>query len=86
LRKSVKIYENLLKEITSFDKKIWEIDIENYDNHDDRILVLNCYHTIKKTLLNKESHITLVTKIMMGIFGCIPAYDTYFCKAFKELS
>lgn len=86
LRKSVKIYENLLKEITSFDKKIWEIDIENYDNHDNRILVLNCYHTIKKTLLNKESHITLVTKIMMGIFGCIPAYDTYFCKAFKELS
>ncbi len=29
---------------------------------------------------------TLVSKILLGIFGCIPAFDTYFCKAFKDLS
>lgn len=23
---------------------------------------------------------TLITKIMLGVFGCVPAFDTYFCK------
>ena len=27
----------------------------------------------------------LISKILLGIFGCIPAFDTYFCKAFSEL-
>ena len=25
-----------------------------------------------------ESHLTLVTKILLGVFGCVPAFDTRF--------
>jgi hypothetical protein len=27
---------------------------------------------------------TLVTKILLGVFGCVPAYDQYYVKAVKE--
>lgn len=29
---------------------------------------------------------TLITKILMGIFGCVPAYDTYFSKSIRKLA
>lgn len=30
--------------------------------------------------------ITLVSKVMMGAWGCIPSFDTYFVKSFRALS
>ena len=30
--------------------------------------------------------LTLVSKVMLGVWGCIPSFDTYFCLAFKALS
>lgn len=32
------------------------------------------------------SEVTLVSKVMMGVWGCIPALDTNFRKTFKDLS
>lgn len=29
---------------------------------------------------------TLITKIILGTFGCVPAYDTYFIKGLKRTS
>lgn len=34
----------------------------------------------------KTPTLTLVTKIMLGVFGVVPAYDDYFIRAFKILS
>ena len=30
-------------------------------------------------------YLNIATKIMLGVFGCIPAFDTYFIKSFKNL-
>jgi hypothetical protein len=32
-----------------------------------------------------NSHATLVTKIILGIFGFIPAFDQYFCNSFRGI-
>lgn len=36
---------------------------------------------IRAALVGEASDI-LVTKIMLGVFGCVPAFDTYFKKGF----
>jgi hypothetical protein len=40
---------------------------------------------IKNTLIKDKRHLVLATKIMMGVFGCIPAYDQYFSSTFRNL-
>ena len=83
LEKSVKNYKNLIVAISKMNPKLWEIDVNEYD--DDNInLLLNCKQQIIEVLgkENKPSD-TLVTKIMLGVFANIPAYDQYFRKSLK---
>lgn len=66
------------------DEKIWSIDVDTYPWNDD--FILECYGKIKNSLIHdRESHRVLVTKIMLGVFGCIPAFDQYFIKWFKDI-
>lgn len=46
----------------------------------------NIYTSIKKTVLKSKTTITdtLITKILMGVFGCVPAYDRYVKYSLKE--
>lgn len=44
------------------------------------------YDNIKKIVVeNGKAHLTLVTKIMLGVFGNIPAFDEYFGKSFRAI-
>ena len=42
--------------------------------------ISDCY---KKFNNNKAPTDTLVTKILLGTLGCVPAFDSYFCEALK---
>jgi len=86
LEKSVKNYKNLIVVISKMNPKLWEIDIDEYDN-DNINLLLNCKQQIIGGLgkENKPSD-TLATKIMLGVFANIPAYDQYFRKSLKLYS
>jgi hypothetical protein len=81
--KSIIVYEGVIKEISK-EQLLWKIDVDNYskDNIDE---ILKFSDKLKD--LFRECNIsatdTLTTKIMMGIFGCVPAFDTYFKKAIK---
>ncbi|MBB5219881.1 hypothetical protein HNP77_002270 [Treponema rectale] len=46
----------------------------------------NVYTKVKKTVVKSKTAITdtLITKILMGVFGCIPAYDRYVKYSLKE--
>jgi hypothetical protein len=80
--KSLKYYAPLIKEISTF-KKMWTIDVDNYS--DDNIgEVIKCYKSIAKWIPERKRALTIVTKIMLGIFGCIPAFDDNFCKSFRR--
>ena len=66
---------------------IWEIDVPDYSNENKVTHILEIYNCIAEKLKKQkvEPTVTLVTKIMMGVFGCIPAFDTMFTTAFKKI-
>ncbi len=83
LEKSVRNYKNLIVAISKMNPELWKIDVENY-NEENILLLLNCKQQIIFALgkENKPSD-TLITKIMLGVFANIPAFDQYFRKSFK---
>lgn len=83
LEKSVRNCKNLIIAISNMNPKLWEIDVDKYDEENIKLL-LNCKQQIMDVLgrENKPSD-TLVTKIMLGVFANIPAYDQYFRRSLK---
>ena len=84
LEKSVKNYSNLIIAISEMPPKLWKIDVDSY-NDENISLLLDCKKEIIDTLGkdNKPSD-TLVTKIMLGVFANVPAFDDYFKKFLKK--
>jgi hypothetical protein len=71
--------------IHSLDKSYWKIDVNSYNTNNIEVL-LEVYEKLRSTLKCKNSaHLTLVTKIMLGVFGNVPAYDRYFCQTLKNV-
>jgi hypothetical protein len=84
LQKSYKYFIPLMKYLNQIDINYWSIDVDNYNTENKAILGL--YNDIKDIIIeNGERDIVLVTKIMLGVFGIMPAFDDYFCKCFKEI-
>lgn len=80
--KSVKVYEPLINTIANADTTLWEIDTNCYTPTNIG-LILDFRKTIAQILDygNGPSDI-LVTKIMLGVFGNVPAFDSYFKRGF----
>jgi hypothetical protein len=85
LNKSAKYYEPLVGYIAGLDKEIWNIDVDSYSNENIE-LICEIYDNIKEIIVeNGKAHLTLVTKIMLGVFGFIPAFDNYFGNTFRDI-
>ena len=83
LEKSIAYLKDIIIFIANFDKNIWSIDLE-YEKEDIELLLNFKKELIKKFGNNKNKFSdTLITKIMLGVFGNVPAYDNYF-KIFLE--
>ena len=83
LQKSSKFYERLIEDIATFDPAIWDIDVDRYQDDATVLLLLKCKETIATSLgLPNRASDTLITKIMLGIFGNVPAFDRFFCTGF----
>lgn len=82
LQKSIKFYEPLVKYISQKDEDFWKIDIDNYDKNGNLEKLIQCYEEIQDKLKDdnskKKASDTLITKIMLGVFGNVPAFDSYF--------
>ena len=85
LQRSVKTFEELIKYYDSLERNIWEIDADNYSDGNIEIILEVYAETRKLILPQNNSHLTLVTKILMGVFGFIPAFDRYFCSTFRDI-
>lgn len=83
LEKSVRNFKQLIIAISKMEPKLWAIDVDDYCEENVELL-LSCKKEITLAL-GKEYRPsdTLVTKIMLGIFANIPAYDQYFKKSMK---
>ena len=85
LEKSAKNFENLIAYIASQDSRAWSIDVDSYTTENIEFL-LSQYNEIRTILVpQSNSHLTLVTKIMLGVFGSVPANDRFFKKTFGEV-
>lgn len=85
LQKSVKHFEPTIHYIGTLDKSVWEIDTDNYDEYNIQ-KIIKIYNDIKSLLIkNDNSDLTLITKIILGVFGFIPAFDNYFCNSFRTI-
>jgi hypothetical protein len=80
LKRSIKHYAPLIEVIASVNPSVWEIDAHAYTDESIRLL-LEAASQLRTALPEGASDI-LVTKIMLGVFGCVPAFDTYFRKGF----
>jgi len=84
LEKSFAYYKDIIKFISKYDKKIWNIDFE-YSDADINLLIKFKEDFIKEFNTNKHNYSeTLITKIMLGVFGSVPAYDFYFKKFLRS--
>ncbi|MDA8246949.1 hypothetical protein [Acidithiobacillus sp.] len=85
LNKSARYYEPLIKYIAKLDRGIWDIDVDSY-NVENIKKICEIYKDIQGIIIdNRNSHITLVTKIMLGVFGFVPAFDNYFGDTFRDI-
>ena len=63
------------------------IDAGNYGAAEKRKLLCDCYSKIGDLAFpdGQATEIVLVTKIMLGVFGCVPAFDGLFTSAFRNV-
>lgn len=80
LRRSIKHYAPVIEVIASASPSLWVIDAHSYT--DETIRALMGTASKLRTALPDGASDILVTKIMLGTFGCVPAFDSYFKKGF----
>ena len=80
LRRSIKHYAPLIEAIAASPDEVWEIDVHGYSA--DAIQLLLETATRLRTALPDRASDTLITKIMLGVFGGVPAFDTFFRRGF----
>ncbi len=88
LSKNASYLKPLIEYINSDGDDMFDVDVCSYGNEGVIEMILESYGRIKELLTpvsdkNTKPSKTLITKIMLGVFGCIPAYDRYFIAAFK---
>lgn len=85
LQKSVKHFQKTIQYIANLDNSFWNIDVPNYDDENIQ-KILEFYNEIKNCLIkDNNADLTLITKILLGVFGIVPAFDNYFCNAFRGI-
>ena len=82
---SVKHFEPLIKEMSKLENiTYWEIDADNY-TEENIALLIKCKEMIVKHLeVGEHKEDTLVTKVMLGVYGNTPAFDRNFKAGIKE--
>lgn len=79
LQGSMKHYVPLLRTIIEAEY-LFDLDAPDYD--EERIAVLRQAFDRIRVSFPHPATPTLVTKVMLGVFGCVLAFDTYFNKGF----
>lgn len=76
LSQSVKYYEPIIKVISEALPAVWKIDVDSYSDESCGLLLETAKRL--KHAFTEPATDTLLTKVMLGVFGCVPAYDSYF--------
>ena len=86
LEKSAKNFEKLIEYIAQLPPTAWEIDADNFNQNNNSDFLIEQYNRIKEILIKHDNvHLVLVTKIMLGVFASVPAYDSFFTTTLKNI-
>ena len=78
------IHKDFVMEISNIKyDKLYDDSFENIDLINELTELINKLYVHKITNKERLSD-TFVTKILLGVFGCVPAYDSYFKSAVKH--
>ena len=91
LQKDYKIYEDVVKTLNHADfANLWNVYYENLDNSEIGETIEKVFCLKKMLTLDLHNHSngrditdTLISKIIMGTMGCVPAYDELFKKGLR---
>ena len=64
--------------------QLYDIDLEHYSNRESRDRIITAYNGINDSIHNINPSITLISKIMMGVYTCLPAFDSNFSKFIND--
>lgn len=82
LQKSYQVHKAVIRELLRLEfRPLWHLDVDSMDEDAPEVeLVLELARRLRRVYA--DMHVsptdTLVTKVLLGTFGCIPAYDTLF--------
>ncbi|HEV3164124.1 MAG TPA: hypothetical protein VGZ22_08835 [Isosphaeraceae bacterium] len=91
-QKSSRALAPVVRTIVTADEKLWMTDADDYLDSTSRAAVLEFADslrvTLQRSLRNADSEEraptdTLISKIMLGTMGCVPAFDAFFCQGFR---
>jgi hypothetical protein len=77
LQRSVLQFAPLIEVIVEAEPAVWSIDAHRY-TRDEWSLLNDIRGRVRTALAPHQASDILVTKILLGVFGCVPAFDTYF--------
>ena len=80
LQRSVRAYVPVVEALIAAPGELWALDADGYSDAASS-LILSSARDLRATLHEGASDI-LVTKIMLGTMGCVPAFDTNFKAGF----
>lgn len=81
LRRSARHLVPLIETLADAPAEVWDLDLDGYDR-EGIDLVHRTALDVRRALRPVEASDILVTKVMLGVFGCVPAFDTYFKRGF----
>jgi len=96
LQKDYKVHKPAIKEILkSKYNNLWGINCKEYEKEENQTLLKELVTnlksiydeiriTVKEEAPKNELSDTLVTKVLMGTMGCVPAYDRYFISGIRK--
>jgi hypothetical protein len=80
-------YSDAIRVIEKHNPDVNGLDARDYADPQARKAILAAYGELRSVLLPEGgAHTTLVSKVMMGVWGVIPSFDTYFIKGFRRLA
>ncbi|KAA1421254.1 hypothetical protein F0U44_02780 [Nocardioides humilatus] len=81
LQRSVRHLVPVVEAIASVPPTTWDLDLDHYNSQGIE-QVHSTARVIRSAFRPVQASDILVTKVMLGVFGCVPAFDTYFKKGF----
>lgn len=80
LQRSVKTFVPVIKVLVSAPPILWTLDTDAYT--EDSIRTLLSFASTLRAALHKGASDILVTKVLLGTMGCVPAFDSRFKAGF----